>query len=108
MLVVLLCLLGGVGLLLGFALGGFERLLHPTVRFLHIGVVLLAGIVQNRPVANQKVHISHGVLIVGIDLKRLLLIVDSVRERLPVLRLEIGLQILFLLLRRFQRTRILR
>src|SRR5277367_4488568 len=60
-------------LLGGLLLGGFERLLHPVVGFLDIRVVLFLGVVQIRTIANQEVHIGHGVLILWIDAESLLL-----------------------------------
>src|ERR1039457_1293459 len=57
-------------LLLGLGLLGGQRLLDPIVGDLLLLIVLFLGIAEVGAFANQEVFVSHGIVVLGIDLQR--------------------------------------
>ena len=54
-------------LLVRFLLRGSQSLLNPAVRFLRVRQILFLGIVQIAAITDKKIHIRHGIFIIGID-----------------------------------------
>src|ERR1035441_2799611 len=60
----------GLGFLLGLALLGGERFLEPIFGDLHLRRVLFLGVGEVRALTSQKVLVRHGIVVIGVDLKR--------------------------------------
>src|ERR1700677_1760535 len=80
-----------LGRFLGFHLLGVQRLLNPLVGSVGIGLVLLGRVVQIRLLADQKVHVGHRIIVVGIDVQGFLQVLHAIVDDGAILRLQIGL-----------------
>src|ERR1017187_4582234 len=77
------------GFLLGLALLGGQRFLDPLVGNLDLLRVLFLVFGEVRTLANQKVLIRHGVVVIGVDLERLVERLQTTVDYRRVLGLEL-------------------
>src|SRR5271156_6813752 len=80
----------------GFHFLGVERLLDPVLGFRDVLVVGVLVVLQIRPLAEQEVHVGHGVVVVGIYAEGLLEIRDPILYDRSVLFLQLGANLLIL------------